>query len=181
MFSLILTTIITSLPLLIKNPLIITPVPSTLKVNAPSNIKKTIINNLISRAKLISSSKTIFYKEIENIKLVLINNGFPNYIADKQIKRMIKNVNQQNIHCTTPPSQQAYIKLFYRNQMHYNYKSDERISILLIHRNIPPTDPNKEIKLIIYYNKFKTSNLVIKNNSCPSISVLQKKHRYISI
>ena len=45
-----------------KNPLIITPVPSTLKVNAPSDIKKAIINNLISRAKLISSSKTIFYK-----------------------------------------------------------------------------------------------------------------------
>ena len=88
--------------------------------------KKAIINNLISRAKLISSSKTIFYKEIENIKQALINNGFPNYIVDEQIKRMIENVNQQNIHCTTPPSQQTYIKLFYRNQMHYNYKSDEK-------------------------------------------------------
>ena len=43
-----------------------------------------------------------------------------------------------------------------------------------IHRNILPTDPNKRIKLIIYYNKFKTSNLVIKNNSSPSIGVLQK-------
>ena len=39
MFSL-MQTIITSLLLLIKNPLIITPVPSTLKVNAPSDIKK---------------------------------------------------------------------------------------------------------------------------------------------
>ena len=64
--------------------------------------KKAIINYLISRAKLISSSKTIFYKEIENIKQALINNGFPNYIVDEQIKRMIKNVNQQNKHCTTP-------------------------------------------------------------------------------
>ena len=33
-----------------KTPLIITPIPSTLKVNAPSDIKKAIINNLISRA-----------------------------------------------------------------------------------------------------------------------------------
>ena len=108
----ILTIIITSLPLLTKNPLVITPVPSTLKVNAPSDIKKAIIHNLISRAKLISSSKTIFYKEVENIKQALINNGFSNYIVDEQIKRMIKNVNQQNKHCTTPPSQQTYIKLF---------------------------------------------------------------------
>ena len=38
-----------------KNPQRITPVPSTLKVNAPSDIKKAIINNLIFCAKLISS------------------------------------------------------------------------------------------------------------------------------
>ena len=74
--------------------------------------KKTIINNLIPRAKLISSSKTIFYKAVENIKQALINNGFPNYIVDEQIKRMIKNVIQQNKHCTTPPSQQTYINFF---------------------------------------------------------------------
>ena len=128
----------------------------------------------MSRAKLISSSKTIFYKEVKNIKQALIDNGFPNYIVDEQIKRMIKNVNQQNKQCTTPPSQQTYIKLFYRNQMHYNYKSDEKIMKTLIHKNILPTDPNKKIKLIMYYNKFKTSNLVIRNNSSPSIGVLQK-------
>ena len=87
---------------------------------------------------------------------------------------MIKNVNQQNKQCTTPSSQQTYIKLFYRNQMHYNYKPDEKNLKTLIHKNILPTDPNKKIKLAIYYNKFKTSNLVIRNNSSPSIRVLQK-------
>ena len=39
MFSLILT-IITSPPLLTKVPLVMTPVPSTLKVNSPSDIQK---------------------------------------------------------------------------------------------------------------------------------------------
>ena len=63
---------------------------------------------------------------------------------------------------------------FYRNQMHNNYKSDEKILKTLIHKNILPTDPNKKIKRIIYYNKFKTSNLFIRNNSSPSIGVLQK-------
>ena len=60
--------------------------------------------------------------------------------------------------------------------MHYNYKSDEKILKTLIHKNILPTDPNKKIKLVIYYNKFKTSNLVIRNNSTPSIGVLQKNN-----
>ena len=33
---------------------------------------------------------------------------------------------------------------FYRNQMHYNYKLDEKILKILIHRNILPSDPNKK-------------------------------------
>ena len=78
----------------------------------PIQIYKTIINNLISRAKLISSTKTISYK-VENMKQALIDKVFPNYIVDEQIKRMIEKVNQQNKHCTTPPSQKTYIKLFF--------------------------------------------------------------------
>ena len=116
---------------------------------------------------------------IENIKQALINDGFPNYFVDEQIKRMIKNVNQQNIHYTS--SQQRYIKLFYCNQMHYNYKSDEKILKTLIQRNILPTDPNKKIKLIIYYKKFKTSNLVIKKISHLRLVFWKKQQRYISI
>ena len=34
----------------------------------------------------------------------------------------------------------------------------------------------KKMKLILYYNKFKISNLVIKNNSFPLIGVLQKNN-----
>ena len=59
--------------------------------------------------------------------------------------------------------------------MHYNYKLDENIFKMLIKRNILPTDSNKNIKLIIYYKKFKNSNLVIDNNSSTTIRVLQKK------
>ena len=39
--------------------------------------------------------------------------------------------------------------------MHYNYKSDEKILKTLIHKNILPTDPNKKIKLVIYYTGTK--------------------------
>ena len=66
----------------------------------------------MSRAKLIPFFKTIFYKEIKSKKQTLINNVFSNYIVDEQIKRMIKNVSQQNKHCNTPLNEQAFIKLF---------------------------------------------------------------------
>ena len=71
-----LTTIITSLPPLTKNPSSNNSCTLHFKSECPFRYKKAIIHNLISRAKLISSSKTIFYKEVENIKQALINNGF---------------------------------------------------------------------------------------------------------
>ena len=36
-------------------------------------------------------------------------------------------------------------------------------------------DPLPKVKLILYYDKLKTSNLVIYINSSPSIGVLKKK------
>ena len=56
--------------------------------------------------------------------------------------------------------------------MHYNHKLDENVLKTLIKRNMLSTDPNKKIKLIIYYSKFKTSYLVINNNSSLLIRVL---------
>ena len=47
------------------------------------------------------------------------------------------------------PVNKPYIKLFYCNQMHYNYKSDKKILKTLIHKNILLTDPNKKIKTYI--------------------------------
>ena len=91
--------------------------------------KKAIINNLISHAKLISSSKTILFKELKNIK---------------------KNVSQQNKHCNTLINRQTFIKHCYHNQMHYNYKLDENILKTLIQRNVLSIDPNKKIKNLSY-------------------------------
>ena len=41
---------------------------------------------------------------------------------------------------------------------------DEQILKPLIYNNVLPTDPAKKVRLIIFYKKFKTSNLIISNN-----------------
>ena len=106
------------------------------------------------------------------MKQILISNKFPNYIFDEQIKRKIKNINQQNKYCNAPPSQHVFIELFTAtkcttiiNYMKIFLKSwfKETYSPLILIKK----------KLIIYNNKFKTSILVIKNDSSPSIGVLQ--------
>ena len=40
----------------------------------------------VARVKLLTSSRTIFLNELKNIKQTLINNGFPNYNVNSEIK-----------------------------------------------------------------------------------------------
>ena len=47
--------------------------------------------------------------------------------------------------------------------MHNNYKLDGQAITKIIKRHINPIE--KQIKLIIYFTKFKTSNLIVKNNT----------------
>ena len=65
--------------------------------------------------------------------------------------------------------------------MHYNYKSDEKILKTLIHRNILPTDPNKKIKLIIYYNKFKPPTWSLEIIPLPRLEFCKKPTLYINL
>ena len=61
-----------------KNPTNINPCTLNFHNECSFRYKRTIIKTIISRAKLLSSSLTIFLKELKNIKQTLINNGFPN-------------------------------------------------------------------------------------------------------
>ena len=47
--------------------------------------------------------------------------------------------------------------------MHYNYKLDEQAITNIIKRHIKPIEKEKQINLI-YYTKFKTLKLIVKNN-----------------
>ena len=84
----------------IKKPANTNPCTPNLQSERPLPLyryKRTIIATLISRAKLLSSPRTIFLNELKNIKQTLINNGFPNYIVDTEIKQFINKPEQPNI------------------------------------------------------------------------------------
>ena len=87
--------------------------------------KRTIIKTLISRSKLLYSPWTIFLNERKNIKQTLINNGFPNYIVEKEIKHFINKIEQHNIDNTL--NHQQSINLYNKKPFHNNYKTDENI------------------------------------------------------
>ena len=51
---------------------------------------------------------------------------------------------QLEMTANTLTNKETFIKPFYHNQIHYNYKLDKNILKTLIKRNILYTDPNKK-------------------------------------
>ena len=72
-----------------KKKLVTTLVYSTITVECTPKYKIALIKNLIHTAFFISSSKTIFYKE-------LVNNNSLNNLVDQQIKLYLCTINQNN-------------------------------------------------------------------------------------
>lgn len=71
----------------------------------------------LTRTHMVSSSHMVFLKEINNIKQTLVNNGFPNYIIESQIKLFLSK--QSSSH------NRNNINIPYQNQMYKNYKRNE--------------------------------------------------------
>ena len=67
-------------------------------------------------------------------------------------------LNQNN-----PPA----LDLYYKGLMNTGYKEDEKALRKIISLNVYLTNPETEIRLIIYYKNMKTQNLVLKNNCLP--------------
>ena len=72
-----------------NNPTNINPCTHNFHIEFSFSNKRTIIKTLIFRAKLLYSSRTIFLNELKNIKQTLINNGYHNFIVDREIMHFI--------------------------------------------------------------------------------------------
>ena len=130
------------------------------KSECPQRYKTAVIKNFIRRAKNISSSYHIFLKELRKIKQVLVNNEFPNHVVDTQIRLALANLNPR----PNETDKKNLIPLYYCNQFHPNYKQDETAIKNIFKQNVTTTSDDHNLNLIIYYKKFKTANILIKNS-----------------
>ena len=135
----------------------------------PERYKISAIRAYISRAYKISSSWDLFNFEIERIKQILINNGFPNGLVEDEIATFLNRK-------LSPSGEASPVKhtIYYRNQMTSAYKQDERVLKNIIHRNVSCTNGNDRIQLVCYYKNDKLNQLIMTNNLTNKRKGIQK-------
>ena len=90
-------------------------------------------------------------------------------IVDQCIESFLQSKSRQNSRV-----EKAKIVEYYQNQMHCNYKKDEKVLKDIIKHNVKPTNNQEELDVIVYYKNLKTRDLIMKNNSCASQDKLSK-------
>ena len=130
--------------------------------------KSSVINDYLNRAFSISTNWTQFHSEIQHIKQTLVNNNYPCIMIDNKIKAFLEKLHSPQVQQNT-----STIPIYFQNQMHSNYKTDERVIKDIVMKNTQCNNPDTKLNLIIYYKNPKTSNLVLKNNMSPPPTKLQ--------
>ena len=122
----------------------------------PDRYKISAIRSYLIRAHRFCTSNYELKNEINNIKQILVNNGFPNWLIENEILKFNNRLdNSDNIN---------KIKIYYESQMHCNYKIDEDILKNIVRRYTRTIEPNNKINLIIYYKNKKTSSMIMRNS-----------------
>ena len=141
------------------------------KVNAPRSTDSTT-GAYIRRALTHSNTWKQVHEEIERSTQVLINNGF----SEKDINRLTKIIDSW-YNSKQKDEKKEEIKIFYKATFSTAYEEEEeRVIRQIVKRNIKPSDPDKQLKLIIFYKTKKTSHLLLKNNPHNEKESLQKSH-----
>ena len=132
--------------------------------------KDSVVFSYINRAYKVTQSWREFHLELRHIKQLLINNNYSNQLVDMHIRRFIDRKMQPSENKDNPKT----LKLFYENQMHNNYKIEERTIKNIINENTKCTGQNEKLNLIFFYKNLKSSNLSMRNNPSQPPTKLQQ-------
>ena len=141
----------------------------------PDRFKESVIRAYVHRALKHCSNWELFNRELRHIKQLLTNNGYPISLIDSTTNKVLSAyMDKQNQPSKVKTNTSTTHTLFFKNQMSPAYKDDEKTLKTIIKRNIKPTNPSHEVRLIIYYKNPTTKSLVLRNNPSEDSSIFKK-------
>ena len=142
---------------------------------APERYKVGVVKTMLHRAYLTCSTWSALDTELRRLQQLFAYHNFPQELVEREIKSFLQKRCEGG---TRGSDQSADVSLFFQGQMTNQYKQEEQNLHKIIDDHLAPTDDNARIKLHIYYNSKKLSNLFIKNNPHKSETQSRVVYRY---
>lgn len=127
--------------------------------DCPDQYKISVIKGFLHRARNLTTEKKDMMLELSRSKQILINNGYSNSLVDSEIKKFLSMDSRPQ-----PESTGTTHKLFYRNFMSSNYRSEEMFIKRIIKDNVNVKNENDQLKIMVYYKSSRSKDLIMRNN-----------------
>ena len=128
----------------------------------PEKYKFNLVFTLVYRLYRIASSMTMFHMDLISLKKRLLNNGFPNYLIDTVVDKVLTKfhvrVNNQT-QKPTVPKREVKVFLPYLGLMSYTVK---RNLIYLVHRFYPSVNLQ-----VVFLRGYKIANMFSRKDRFP--------------
>ncbi|XP_076056327.1 uncharacterized protein LOC143034276 [Oratosquilla oratoria] len=130
----------------------------------PPAYKRSVAAAYINRALTRCSSWTETRHELERIRQLLTNNGYPDEMIEGLIR---KKLDHYTAPTQTPVSPDCKITIYYQSSYHDRYKDECDAIRGIIKRGVTPTHSNNTIDLRINAKPNLTRSLFMRNNTAP--------------
>ena len=132
----------------------------------PATYKKSVVASYVNRALTHCSTWAETHKELDRVRQLLTNNGYPD--------RLIEEVIRQKLDKYAAPAQKNIqerhtIVIYHQNTFHEKYKEECNAIQSIIKRGVFPLTENADIKLRIYCKPNLTRSLVMRNSTAPRL------------
>ena len=118
--------------------------------------KISLIKTLVNRALKVSSSWISFDSEIQRLRRLFVDNGYPLFLIDKTINNMLNKVHTV---ATTESETNQNINLFVQLFHVSSFKSDENKLKSIIQHHVKPLDQNAKVSVKAYFRPYKLSSV----------------------
>ena len=123
----------------------------------PEQYKKSVINSLVNRAIKYCSSEPTLNAELDRIKQILSNNGYPQTTTERIIRSKLANINESQTPIETDNNDKSirfYAQLFSLSK----FKSDKKWLNQIVTAHVRGTEENSTVSVIAYYKPKKISS-----------------------
>ena len=122
--------------------------------HTPENYKISIVKTLVARALRYCSTWNACHAELDRLRQVFANNGYPQNLVDKVI-----NNKMNQFFSDEPKNEQDEINFFVQFFSISNFKSDTRRLNQIIKSHVRAPGENTQVRITPYYKPYKISAL----------------------
>ena len=136
----------------------------------PDSYKKSVVSAYVRRAFTHCTSWKAVHTELDRVRQLLTNNGYPDHMIETSIKKKMDEFCLQATKTATTTEEEEKLIIYHRLNYGSSYKEECEAVRGIINRGVTPKMPYKKLHLRIYSKPNLVASMVMKNNTAPGVS-----------